>query len=95
MLKHCDLCCCSAKGDFGKEEEEEPYLRKITVSTLHSFDTLHSYVCIVYALLLISFCTPVPHLPLLFQGVSASGLPTKSLSLTPIKTHLRAFPHYI
>jgi hypothetical protein len=39
----------------------------------------------VYALLLISFCTPVPHLPLLFQGVSASSLPTKSLSLTPIK----------
>ena len=59
-----------------EEEEEEPYLSKIM------------YVCIMCVhvrLLLISFCTPVPHLPLLFQGVSASGLPTKSLSLTPIK----------
>ena len=41
------------------------------------------YVCTLSCWSL--FCTPVPHLPLLFQGVSASGLPTKSLSLTPIK----------
>jgi hypothetical protein len=30
-------------------------------------------------------CTPVPHLPLLFQGVSASDLPTKAISLIPTK----------
>ena len=32
-----------------------------------------------------SVCTPVPYLPLLFQGVSASDLPTKSISLIPTK----------
>ena len=30
-------------------------------------------------------CTPVPYLPLLFQGVSASDLPTKSISLISTK----------
>ena len=32
-------------------------------------------------------CTPVPYLPLLFQGVSASGLPTKSISFDQRRTY--------
>ena len=39
----------------------------------------------VSTLSLLYLFLPVPHLPFLFQGVSASGLPTKSISLTPIK----------
>jgi hypothetical protein len=38
-----------------------------------------------YDALPVSICTPVPYLPLLFQGVSASDLPTKSTSLIPTK----------
>jgi len=30
---------------------------------------------------------PVPHLPLLFQGVSAADLPTKSTSFIPVPTN--------
>jgi hypothetical protein len=41
---------------------------------------------VLFAFLLI--CTPVPHLPLLFQGVSASGLPTKSKSRRVFKSRL-------
>jgi hypothetical protein len=37
------------------------------------------YVCTV------PWGCPVPYLPLLFQGVSASDLPTKSISLIPTK----------
>ena len=51
--------------------------------------TCKMYVCTVPYLLV---CTPVPYLPHLFQGVSASDLPTKSISLIPTKdpgTNLR------
>jgi hypothetical protein len=51
------------------EEEEEPYLLKCMF--------VQCPTCLV--------CTPVPYLPLLFQGVSASDLPTKSISLLPTK----------
>jgi len=73
MGEHLVLECGGEKGwrrthgrgldgdpDEKEEEEEEPYLR--------------TFAC-MYALLDL-FCTPVPYLPLLFQGVSASGLPT-------------------
>jgi hypothetical protein len=33
----------------------------------------------LYDALYLLVCTPVPYLPLLFQGVSASDLPTKSI----------------
>jgi hypothetical protein len=46
------------------------------------------FIKMLFAFLLISFCTPVPHLPLLFQGVSASGLPTKSKSRRVFKSRL-------
>ena len=42
--------------------------------------TCKMYVCTMPYL---SICTPVPYLPLLFPGVSASDLPTKSISLIP------------
>ena len=44
-----------------------------------------SVIMFVDALPMVSICTPVPYLPLMFQGVSASDLPTKSISLIPTK----------
>jgi hypothetical protein len=55
---------------ISEEEEEEPYLR---VKCMF----VQCPTCLV--------CTPVPYLPHLFQGVSASDLPTKSISLIPTK----------
>jgi hypothetical protein len=46
--------------------------------------TVFTKLCL-YDALPVSICTPVPYLPLLFQGVSASDLPTKSTSLIPTK----------
>ena len=85
MLKHVILLllCVSLK----KKKKNRIYVKCMYVCMY-----LH-YIC-MYTLLLISFCTPVPHLPLLFQGVSASGLPTKSLSLTPIKDPFESFEPY-